>query len=131
MDKNDILKYYDYLCRLSSSKCDSQESADDMVSETILAALAYISGGGSIEYPKTWLANTLMHKINNELRRKYHMPVIMQLDSASDVASDNSYEDVYLKSDEAAVYEAYERKLHLHDVDYCCPPVVLVYTPSL
>lgn len=102
MDKNDILKYYDYLCRLSSSKCDSQESADDMVSETILAALAYISGGGIIEYPKTWLANTLMHKINNELRRKYHMPVIVQLDSASNVASDNSYEDVYLKSDEAA-----------------------------
>ena len=27
----------------------------------------------------------------------------------------------------AFVYEAYERGLHLHDIDYCCPPVVLVY----
>ena len=25
------------------------------------------------------------------------------------------------------IREAYERKLHLADVDYCCPPVVLVY----
>lgn len=27
----------------------------------------------------------------------------------------------------SAVREAYDRGLHLHDVDYCCPPVVLVY----
>ena len=27
----------------------------------------------------------------------------------------------------AIVREAYDKKLHLKDVDYCCPPVVLVY----
>ena len=27
----------------------------------------------------------------------------------------------------AFVREAYNRKLHLKDVDYCCPPVLLVY----
>lgn len=25
------------------------------------------------------------------------------------------------------VREAYEKRLHLKDVDYCCPPVVMVY----
>lgn len=27
----------------------------------------------------------------------------------------------------AAVREAYGRGLHLHDIDYCCPPAVLIF----
>ena len=30
----------------------------------------------------------------------------------------------------SVVREAYDKGLHLKDVDYCCPPVVLVYEPS-
>ena len=30
----------------------------------------------------------------------------------------------------AVVREAHERGLHMKGVDYCCPPVVLVYAPN-
>ena len=52
---DDILKYYDYIRRLAMSRSDD---ADDIVSETFLAAYAFLSRGGVIEHPKTWLSNT-------------------------------------------------------------------------
>lgn len=69
-----LLVYYDDLRRLAESKCASREEAEDLVSETFLAAYAYIRRGGVIEYPKTYLANTLMHKRNSLLRKAYRRP---------------------------------------------------------
>lgn len=100
MTTNEIIQYYDYLMRLAVSKGNSQSDAEDLVGDTMLAALAYIHKGGDIQHPKTWLTNTLLHKHTDALRKKYRTPVIVCLDEGMDIAEEEDEE--YLSSDEAA-----------------------------
>lgn len=79
--KDVILQYYDYIRRIADSKCDTPQDAEDMVSETFLAAFGYLNRGGEISHPKTWLYNTFLHKWNGFLRKKYHSPIIVDYDS--------------------------------------------------
>lgn len=85
MNNDRIIQYYDDLMRLAVSKCGSQFDAEDLVSDTMLAAFVFLSKGGHIEYPKTWLANTLCHKYNDTLRKKYRMPIISCLEDQPDI----------------------------------------------
>lgn len=99
--KNDqIIQYYDDLMRLAVAKCNSQADAEDLVGEVMLAAFAYMNGGGVIEHPKTWLTNTLYHKYNDQLRKKYRAPMTVCLDEALQL-SEQENED-YFSSQEAA-----------------------------
>lgn len=98
MTNDEIIKYYDYLILIASAKCNSQTDAEDLASDTMLAALAYMHKGNSIEHPKTWLKNTLYHKYNDNLRKKYRSPVTVYLDEGFDI----SEEEVFFSSDEAA-----------------------------
>jgi DNA-directed RNA polymerase specialized sigma24 family protein len=82
MTNNEIIQYYDYLIRLATSKCNSQNDAEDLVGDTMLAAFAYMYRGEIIEHPKTWLTNTLYHKHNDNLRKKYRAPVTVYLDES-------------------------------------------------
>lgn len=100
MEHNEIIQYYDYLMRLAASKCNSQDDAEDLVGDTMLAAFAYLHKGGTIEYPKTWLTNTLYHKHNDNLRKKYKAPITVCLDESIDVAETESEE--YFTSEEAS-----------------------------
>ena len=74
MDTNAIMQYYDDLMRLAVSKCNAQADAEDLVGDTLLAAFSYINKGGRIEYPNTWLANTLYHKYHESLRKSTACP---------------------------------------------------------
>lgn len=100
MTNEEITQYYDYLMRLATSKCNLQTDAEDLVGDTMLAALAYMHRGGIIEYPKTWLTNTLYHKYNDNLRKKYRMPVTVSLDDGVDISE--AEDEEYLHSEEAA-----------------------------
>ena len=86
MKKDELLNYFDDLTRLAQSKCMSDADAEDLVSETFLAALAFLNRGGDIVYPKTWLANTLMHKYNSALRKKYGAPEIVNCDALAEMS---------------------------------------------
>ena len=99
MKNEEITQYYDYLIKLATSKCNSQSDAEDIVGETMLAAFAHLHRGGTIEYPKTWLANTLCHKHNDHLRKKYRAPVTVCLDEGIEVAEED---DEYFSSEEAS-----------------------------
>ena len=100
MTNEEIIQYYDYLIRLATSKCNSQSDAEDLVGDTMLAAFAYMHRGGVIEHPKTWLTNTLCHKHNDNLRKKYRSPVTVCLDESAEVAEDEDEE--YFSSEEAS-----------------------------
>ena len=100
MTNDEIIQYYDYLIRLATSKCISQSDAEDLVGDTMLAAFAYIHRGGVIEHPKTWLTNTLYHKHNDSLRKKYRAPVTVCLDESVELAEDEDEE--YFTSEEAS-----------------------------
>ena len=100
MENSEILQYYDDLMRLAASKCHVRADAEDLVGEVMLAAFAYIHGGGVIEHPKTWLTNTLYHKYNDQLRKKYRTPVTVCLDEALQLGEQEA--DAFLCSEEAA-----------------------------
>lgn len=100
MTKDEIMQYYDDLIRLATSKCNSPKDAEDLVGDTFLAAFTYMHCGGVIEYPKTWLTNTLCHKHNDNLRKKYRMPITVCLDDCADIAEADS--EAYLSSEEAS-----------------------------
>jgi len=100
MKNDEITQHYDYLIRLATSKCNSQNDAEDLVGDTMLAAFAYIHRGGIIEHPKTWLTNTLYHKHNDNLRKKYRAPVTVCLDEIADIPEDKDEE--YFTSEEAS-----------------------------
>ncbi len=100
MTNDEIIQYYDCLMWLATSKCNSQTDAEDLVGDTMLAAFTYIHRGGSIEYPKTWLINTLYHKYNDNLRKKYRTPVTVCLDEGIDISEEEDEE--YLNSEEAS-----------------------------
>ncbi len=99
MNKDEIIRYYDDLMRLAVSKCGSQTDAEDLVGDTMLAAFSYINNDGMIEYPKTWLANTLCHKYNDSLRKKYRMPITINFDDAPEISAE---EEEYFSSGDAA-----------------------------
>ncbi len=100
MKHHEIIKHYDYLMRLATSKCNSQTDAEDLVGDTMLSAFAYIHSGKTIEHPKTWLANTLYHKHNDNLRKQYRSPITVCLDDCPDIPNEENVE--YLTSAEAA-----------------------------
>ena len=100
MTNDEIIQYYDYLMRLAASKCNSQLDAEDLVGDTMLAAFAYMHSGGTIQHPKTWLVNTLYHKHNDNLRKKYRSPITVCLDEGFDISEEETEE--YLSSEEAA-----------------------------
>ena len=99
MATNEIIEYYDDLIRLATSICNSRNDAEDLVGDTMLAAFAYIHRNGIIEYPKTWLTNTLYHKHNDNLRKKYRAPVMVCLDEGTEIAEE---EEEYFASEEAS-----------------------------
>ncbi len=98
MTKQDLLAHLPYLHSLAQAKCRNITEADDLVSETVLAALAFLHRGGEIAHPRTWLANTLMHKYNDALRRKYRMPTVTP-DAMAEYGEEDDYTS--LRSDEA------------------------------
>ncbi len=100
MKYDEIIDHYDYLMRLATAKCDSHSDAEDLVSDTMLAAFAYLHKGGTIEYPKTWLANTLCYKHNGNLRKKYRAPVTVCLDEGIDIWE--AEDEEYFTSEEAS-----------------------------
>ena len=100
MITDEIMQYYDDLMRLASAKCDSRADAEDLVGDTLLAAYAYLHRGGQITHPKTWLVNTLYHKYNDGLRKKYRMPTTVCLDVGLELAEEE--DEDYHSSEEAA-----------------------------
>ena len=100
MTDEQIIQYYDYLIRLATAKCNSQNDAEDLASDTLLAAFAYLRRGGTIEHPKAWLTNTLFHKYNDNLRKKYRSPVVVCLDESIEVPEER--DDPCLEAEEAA-----------------------------
>ena len=98
MTKEELLAHVPYLHRLAQSKCNPSD-ADDLVSETVLAALDHLHRGGEISYPRTWLAHTMTHKINDALRRKYRRPTVT-MDALGDTGEEDEY--AFLQPDEAA-----------------------------
>lgn len=102
MTKDDILEYLPDLNRYATQKCSRQEEAEDLVSDTVLAALEFLHRGGVIEHPKTWLAHTMTHLWNKKLRKKYRTPVTVSFCSVTETADPDDPLLEIEKTDEGA-----------------------------
>jgi len=90
---NDIHNYTEYLFALALQKCGNLHDAEDLTSDTLLAAYQRLHNGGEIRNMKYWLTATLSHKWNDALRRKYKLPLV-SIDAFGDVFEAVSDEEV-------------------------------------
>ncbi|MBP1547148.1 MAG: sigma-70 family RNA polymerase sigma factor [Oscillospiraceae bacterium] len=113
MDKNILNEYAEFL--LSAALCRTHNTADaeDLVSETLLAALEY-SGGRPIDEPKAWLMTILSRRHCDRLRRKYRRPYV-SFDVAEDIPTPSQ------------VWEELERKEAEENIRRCLGSLVKTY----
>ena len=112
-----LLAYTDDIWKLAFAKCGNAADADDLTQETYLAALVAIRQGRKIRYPKTWLANTLMHLWNSRLREKYRMVTVSYGVDFPEVAEDTVIEpeeETSLRTHIASLTKLYRDVIVLH-----------------
>lgn len=101
MDTSLIAKYYDYLMKIAIAKCKSQVEAEDLVGDTMFAVCLHISKGNKIKHLKTYLLNTMLNKYNDNLRKKYHMPTIINLNEM--IVASNDEEELFSLEEKANI----------------------------
>ena len=99
MNKTDLTEYADLLLSAALYKCNNIADAQDLVQETLLAALAAMEKK-PINDPKAWLMTVLNRKYYDLLRRKYNKPTV-SFDVVTDVPDDCELYEAVEKSDEA------------------------------
>jgi RNA polymerase sigma-70 factor (ECF subfamily) len=72
-------KYGDYLYRFALSRVGSQETAEDLVQETFLAALKAAPSFAGRSSERTWLTGILKNKIVDRLRQTQRTRVVADL----------------------------------------------------
>lgn len=106
MNKNQIVEYVDILFKAALSKCGNIVDAQDLVQDTVLAALAAL-GKAEIENPEAWLITVLNRRYYDMLRRKYHKPTVCFDVLAEVPASGGEYDRI----EESEEYEHVRRCL--------------------
>ena len=99
MNKTDLTEYADLLLNAALYKCNNIADAQDLVQDTLLAALAAMEKK-PLNDPKAWLMTVLNRKYYDMLRRKYNKPTV-SFDVAADVPDDCELYEAVEKSDEA------------------------------
>lgn len=74
--KENLTEYAEYLLKIALYKAGNIHDAEDLVQDTLLAALAYLDSGKTIENPKAWLSSVLSRRFYDSIRRKYRKPTV-------------------------------------------------------
>lgn len=114
MNKNDLQEYVDYLLQTAMYKVDNISDAEDLVQETLLAALHAIEYGRIIDNPKSWLVTVLHRKFYDKLRLKYRLPMV-----SIDIADDIRHDDL--------VYERLEQSIDADNIRRCLAYLTELY----
>lgn len=99
MDKKNLTEYADFLLNTALYKCGNIADAQDLVQDTLLAALAAMSKK-PLNDPKAWLTTVLNRKYYDLLRRKYNKPTV-SFDVTEDIPDSSEIYDAVEKSAEA------------------------------
>lgn len=100
MNKNELTEYADYLLRTAMYKVQNIEDAEDLVQETLVAALTAIQRGEPIENPKNWLVTVLHRKYYDMLRRKYRKASV-SIDMAGEIPAAGDISERIEQSEDA------------------------------
>lgn len=88
-----IEQYGDYLYRYALMQLRDQQHAEDIVQETLLAALQAQDKFSGKSTEKTWLTGILRHKILDFLRKKYRDQAHLQMPEQTDTLAVDFYFD--------------------------------------
>lgn len=99
MNKINLTEYVDFLLDAAIYKCGNIVEAEDLVQDTLLAALTVLERK-SIDNPAAWLMTVLNRRYYDLLRRKYNKPTV-SFDVITDVPGDGEIYDDIEKSAEA------------------------------
>lgn len=78
------------------------QDAEDLVQETILAALTYTAKGNTIVNTEAWLRTVLNRKFYDMLRRRYKIPATSILDGSEyDASVDEDFVSSIIRQEEA------------------------------
>ena len=77
MDKNNLIEYADYLFRTALQKAQNITEAEDLVQDTLFAAISAIEKGKIIDNPKRWLLSVMNRRFYDKLRTKSLLEVLM------------------------------------------------------
>ena len=100
MQNSEIQKYLDFLLSAAIRKCGDISEAEDLVQETILAALTYESCGGQIDNMKSWLLTVMNRRFYDSLRRKYNLATV-SVGEDFDIADEKDFVSDIVCIDEA------------------------------
>lgn len=87
MQSDELELHIDFLLSTALKKCRNLDDAKDLTQETLLSAIVFLSGGGTIDNIKAWLLTVLNRKYYDLLRKKYKLPTVSYeyyFDSADD-----------------------------------------------
>lgn len=104
--KENLTEYADYLLKIALYKTGNIHDAEDLVQDTLLAALTYLNSGKTIEKPKGWLSSVLDRKFYDSIRRKYRKPTV-SIDIVAELA------------EEAWLYEGVEKTEEAEKIRRC------------
>ncbi len=100
MPNEEITNYIDFLLSAAMRKCDDLADAQDLVQETLLAALSYRKRGGVMKNSKAWLISVMNRKYYDLLRRKYQIPSVT-IGDGFDIPEDYDISDGIIKEEQA------------------------------
>lgn len=84
----------DYLFRYALMRVRNRESAENLVQETFLAALAGRNSFSGRSSEKTWMVGILKHKIIDQFRKSFREKSITELQTDEEQAIDDFYDMV-------------------------------------
>ncbi len=113
MNKTNLTEYADFLLNAALYKCGNINDAQDLVQDTLLAALAAMAKK-PIDDPKAWLMTVLNRKYYDLLRRKYNKPTV-SFDVVTDVP------------DEAEIYDGIEKSAEAEEIRRCLAYLTKLY----
>jgi len=111
MNKTDLTEYADLLLNAALCKCNNIADAQDLVQDTLLAAL---TAKKDLNDPKAWFMTVLNRKYYDMLRRKYNKPTV-SFDVTEDIPDSGELYEAVEKSEEAEAIRrclAYLTKLY-------------------
>ena len=100
MNKNQLTEYADYLLKTALYKVQNIVDAEDLVQETLMAALVAIEQKKPIENPKNWLITVLNRKYYDKIRQKYRKQTV-SIDVVVEIPQDSMVLEQIEKSEDA------------------------------
>ncbi len=114
MNNQELTEYIEYLLSIARTKCKEPQDAEDIVQETVLAALTYLSKGGKIDRYKPWLVSVMNRKFYDKLRAKYQLSTVTVSDGFDIVDHQDCVDELIRQQEEEHIRQQVAYLSHIY-----------------